>query len=65
MYPEVFRIGPFVVRYYGLMYVIALLVGIVLLRLEAKRRARGRRSASWMRRFTPLWRGFWAGVCIM
>ena len=26
MYPEVFRIGPFVVRYYGLMYVVALLV---------------------------------------
>lgn len=38
MYPEVFRIGSFVVRYYGLMYVVALLIGIVLLRLEARRR---------------------------
>ena len=38
MHPIVFRIGPFALRYYGLMYVTALLVGIVLLRLEAKRR---------------------------
>ena len=38
MHPELFRLGPFVVRYYGLMYVIALLLGILLLRLEAKRR---------------------------
>jgi phosphatidylglycerol:prolipoprotein diacylglycerol transferase len=38
VHPEVFRIGPFAIRYYGLMYVIALLVGIGLARLEAKRR---------------------------
>ena len=38
MQPIVFRIGPFALRYYGLMYVTALLVGIWLLRLEAKRR---------------------------
>jgi phosphatidylglycerol---prolipoprotein diacylglyceryl transferase len=36
--PIVFRIGPFALRFYGLMYVTALLVGIWLLRLEAKRR---------------------------
>lgn len=38
MYPILFRLGPFTVRFYGLMYVLALLVGIYLLRLEAKRR---------------------------
>ena len=38
MHPIVFRVGPFAVRFYGLMYVTALLVGIWLLRLEAKRR---------------------------
>ena len=38
MHPIVFRIGPFALRFYGLMYVTALLVGIWLLRLEAKRR---------------------------
>lgn len=38
MHPVLFRLGPFTVRYYGLMYVIALLVGIYLLRLEARRR---------------------------
>lgn len=38
MHPELFRIGPFAIRFYGLMYVVALLVGIWLLRLEAKRR---------------------------
>ena len=38
VHPIVFRVGPFAVRFYGLMYVTALLVGIWLLRLEAKRR---------------------------
>lgn len=38
MHPVVFQIGPFAIRFYGLMYVTALLVGIWLLRLEAKRR---------------------------
>ncbi len=38
MYPVLFQVGPITVRYYGLMYVLALLVGIVLLRIEAKRR---------------------------
>ena len=38
MHPELFRLGPLVVRYYGLMYVVALLMGVILLRLEAKRR---------------------------
>ena len=38
MHPEVLRIGPLVIRFYGLMYVLALLVGIWLLKLEAKRR---------------------------
>ena len=38
MHPELFRLGPLVVRYYGLMYVVALLLGVILLRLEAKRR---------------------------
>jgi phosphatidylglycerol---prolipoprotein diacylglyceryl transferase len=38
VHPIVFRIGPFALRFYGLMYVTALLVGIWLLRLEAKRR---------------------------
>ncbi len=38
VHPVVFRVGPFAVRFYGLMYVVALLVGIWLLRMEAKRR---------------------------
>ncbi|MGE3540818.1 MAG: prolipoprotein diacylglyceryl transferase [Candidatus Tectimicrobiota bacterium] len=38
MHPIVFQIGPFAVRFYGLMYVTALLVGIWLLQHEAKRR---------------------------
>jgi phosphatidylglycerol:prolipoprotein diacylglycerol transferase len=38
VHPILFRLGPLTVRFYGLMYVIALLVGIYLLRLEAKRR---------------------------
>lgn len=37
MYPVLFRIGPMTLRFYGLMYVLALLVGIWLARLEAKR----------------------------
>jgi phosphatidylglycerol:prolipoprotein diacylglycerol transferase len=38
VHPILFRVGPFAVRFYGLMYVTALFVGIALLRLEAKRR---------------------------
>ena len=38
MHPVLFQLGPLKMRFYGLMYVLALLVGIVLLRLEAKRR---------------------------
>jgi len=38
VHPIVFQIGPFAVRFYGLMYVTALLVGIWLLRMEAQRR---------------------------
>jgi phosphatidylglycerol:prolipoprotein diacylglycerol transferase len=38
VHPILFRLGPLAVRFYGLMYVTALLVGILLLRLEAKRR---------------------------
>lgn len=38
MHPELLRLGPLVIRFYGLMYVTALLVGIWLLRIEAKRR---------------------------
>ena len=38
MHPILFRLGPFAVRFYGLMYVAALLMGILILRLEAKRR---------------------------
>jgi phosphatidylglycerol---prolipoprotein diacylglyceryl transferase len=38
VHPILFRLGPFAVRFYGLMYVIALLVGICILRHEAKQR---------------------------
>ncbi|MCZ6872824.1 MAG: prolipoprotein diacylglyceryl transferase [bacterium] len=38
MHPILFRLGPLTIRFYGLMYVIALLVAIFLLRIEAKRR---------------------------
>ncbi len=38
VYPILIRLGPLTIRFYGLMYVTALLVGIILLRLEAKRR---------------------------
>ena len=38
MQPILFRLGPVAIRFYGLMYVLALLVGIWLFRLEAKRR---------------------------
>lgn len=38
MHPVLFHLGPFTVRYYGLMYVTALLVAIVLLRVQAKER---------------------------
>lgn len=38
MHPVIFTIGPFVFRYYGLMYMIALLVGIALIRREVTRK---------------------------
>jgi phosphatidylglycerol:prolipoprotein diacylglycerol transferase len=38
VHPIFFRLGPLTIRFYGLMYVIALLVAIFLLRVEAKRR---------------------------
>ena len=37
MQPVLFQLGPFTVRYYGLMYVTALLIAIALLRYDAKR----------------------------
>ena len=37
MHPDLLRLGPLTLRFYGLMYVLALLVGIGLARLEAKR----------------------------
>ncbi len=37
MQPVLFQLGPLTVRYYGLMYVLALLMAIVLLRYDAKR----------------------------
>jgi phosphatidylglycerol:prolipoprotein diacylglycerol transferase len=38
MHPTLFRIGPVEIRYYGLMYVIAIIVGIILLRKEIPRK---------------------------
>lgn len=38
MHPILLQLGPLTIRFYGLMYVMALLVSIYLLRLEAKRR---------------------------
>ena len=38
VHPVLINLGPLAVRFYGLMYVVALLVGILLLRLEARRR---------------------------
>lgn len=38
MHPVLFQVGPFTVRYYGLMYVLGLLVAIWLLRVQAKHR---------------------------
>lgn len=37
MHPILFQIGPFTVRYYGLMYVLGTLTGIYLLRRESRR----------------------------
>ncbi len=37
MQPVLFQLGPLAIRYYGLMYVLALLMAIVLLRYDAKR----------------------------
>lgn len=38
MHPILIQVGPLAIRFYGLMYVTALLMGIWLLRLEARRR---------------------------
>ena len=38
MHPVLFSLGPFTVRFYGVMYVLALLASIYLLRVEARRR---------------------------
>lgn len=38
MHPVIFAIGPFTFRYYGLMYIAALLVGITLIRREVHRK---------------------------
>lgn len=38
MHPILFQFGPLTLRFYGLMYVLALLVGIYLLQREARRR---------------------------
>jgi phosphatidylglycerol:prolipoprotein diacylglycerol transferase len=38
MHPVLITIGPVEVRYYGLMYVIAIIVGIILMRREVARR---------------------------
>lgn len=38
MHPVIFSFGPFTFRFYGLMYIIALLVGIALIRKEAARK---------------------------
>ena len=38
MHPILVRIGPIEIRYYGLMYVIAIITGIIILRKEAKRK---------------------------
>ena len=38
MHPTLIRIGPVEIRYYGLMYVVAIVVGIILLRREISRK---------------------------
>jgi hypothetical protein len=38
MHPILIQIGPVVIRYYGLMYVIAIAVGFLLLAKEARRK---------------------------
>ncbi|MFW6137762.1 MAG: prolipoprotein diacylglyceryl transferase [Spirochaetota bacterium] len=38
MHPVIFSVGPFEIRFYGLMYVIAIVLGIVLLRREIPRK---------------------------
>ncbi len=38
MHPVFLRLGPFEVRYYGLMYVIALVLGFLIVRAEARRK---------------------------
>ncbi len=38
MHPTLLRIGPLEIRYYGLMYVIGIILGIILIRREAERR---------------------------
>ncbi len=41
MWPVLFKLGPFEVRFYGLMYVVAIVVGSLLIRKEVKRKAIG------------------------
>ena len=41
MHPGLFRLGPLEIRFYGLMYVIAIIVGIVLMRREVERKKMG------------------------
>ena len=38
MHPVLFRLGPLEIRFYGLMYVIAIIVGIIFLRGEVRRK---------------------------
>jgi len=38
MHPVLFRVGPLEIRFYGLMYVIAIIVGVILLRREVARK---------------------------
>ena len=41
MWPVLFKLGPIEVRFYGLMYVVAIVVGSVLIKSEVKRKAIG------------------------
>ncbi|MFQ5465417.1 MAG: prolipoprotein diacylglyceryl transferase [Thermodesulfobacteriota bacterium] len=41
MHPVLFELGPIVIRFYGLMYVVAILVGSVLIKREVKRKSIG------------------------
>ncbi len=39
MHPVLFKLGPLEIRFYGLMYVVAILVGLYLIKREVKRKA--------------------------